>query len=205
MPGAPEAVAALRRASIRVGVVSNQSGIGRGLITPEQADAVNAAVDKLTGPFDTWQICPHRPEDGCPCRKPAPGLITSAAGDLGLSAADCVVIGDIGADIAAARAAGARAVLVPTAATLPGERVGVPCAGTITEAVDAVLAGRPIPTWLSPSRRTPRQLIPSGLITSWLIPNQLIPTWLIPTWLITNWLITNWLISNWLIPSREAR
>jgi histidinol-phosphate phosphatase family protein len=147
MPGAAGAVAALRRAGIRVGVASNQSGIGRGLITPEQADAVNAAADKLTGPFGTWQICPHRPEDGCSCRKPAAGMIISAADALGVAAADCVVIGDIGADVAAARAAGARAVLVPTAATLPAERAGVPCAATITEAVDAILAGRLIPSW----------------------------------------------------------
>ena len=147
MPGAAGAVAALRRAGIRTGVVSNQSGIGRGLITPEQAAAVNAAADRLTGPFGTWQICPHRPEDGCSCRKPAAGLIRSAADALGVTAAECVVIGDIGADVAAARAAGARAVLVPTAATLPGERAGVPCAATVAEAVDAILAGRRIPSW----------------------------------------------------------
>jgi histidinol phosphatase-like enzyme len=104
-------------------------------------------VDSLTGPFGAWLVCPHRPEDGCGCRKPAPGLINGAAAALGVTAAECVVIGDIGADVAAARAAGARAVLVPAPATRPAERRGVPCAASLTEAVCAILAGRRIPSW----------------------------------------------------------
>src|SRR6185437_10956144 len=70
VPGAAEAVAALRRAGIRVGVVSNQSGVGQGRITMSQLDAVNRRVSALTGPFDTWQVCTHRADDGCRCRKP---------------------------------------------------------------------------------------------------------------------------------------
>lgn len=147
VPGAAEAVAALRRAGIRTGVVTNQSGIGDGRISAAQADAVNAAVDKLTGPFGTWQVCPHRAGDGCGCRKPAPGLIASAAAALGVTPADCVVIGDTGADVAAARAAGSRAVLVPNMATRTAEQAGVPCASSITEATAAILGGRRIPSW----------------------------------------------------------
>jgi histidinol phosphatase-like enzyme len=64
-------------------------------------------------------ICPHTPEDGCDCRKPQPGLIRRAAAALGVPVADCVVIGDIGNDVRAAEAAGARAVLVPTPQTGP--------------------------------------------------------------------------------------
>ncbi len=115
--GAAEAVAALRAAGVRVGVVTNQSGIGRGLITAEQAAAVNAAVDAAVGPFDTWQVCPHAPGDGCSCRKPAPGMVVAGARALGLPVERVAVVGDIGADVGAARAAGARAVLVPTAVT----------------------------------------------------------------------------------------
>jgi histidinol-phosphate phosphatase family protein len=147
LPGAPDAVAALREAGIGVGVVTNQAGVGRGMITQAQLAAVNARVDSLTGPFGAWQVCPHRPEDGCECRKPAPGLITAAAAALGVTAAECVVIGDIGADVAAARAAGARAVLVPAPATRQEERRGVPCAASLTEAVSAVITGRRIPSW----------------------------------------------------------
>jgi histidinol-phosphate phosphatase family protein len=139
MPGAAEAVAALRRAGVRVGVVSNQSGVGRGWITPSALDAVNRRVSELTGPFDTWQVCPHQAGDRCACRKPEPGLILAAVGELGVAAADCVVIGDIAADVAAARAAGARGILVPTPATRPEELAGVPRAASLSEAVASVL------------------------------------------------------------------
>jgi D-glycero-D-manno-heptose 1,7-bisphosphate phosphatase len=114
---AREVLDALRSAGVRVGVVSNQSGIARGLITPAQLDAVNARVSELLGPFDTWQVCPHGSTDGCACRKPAPGLVLAAAAALGVDPSECVVVGDIGADVGAALAAGARSVLVPTPVT----------------------------------------------------------------------------------------
>jgi HAD superfamily hydrolase (TIGR01662 family) len=150
--GAADAVAALRRAGMRVGVVTNQSGIARGLITPAQAEAVNRRVGELIGPFDVWRVCPHGETDGCRCRKPAPGMITEAAALLGLDPADCAVIGDTAADVAAARAAGARGVLVPAAATLASDRAGVPCAATLTEAVTALLDGTVLPSWPSRAR-----------------------------------------------------
>jgi histidinol-phosphate phosphatase family protein len=156
MPGAAEAVAALRRAGLRVGVVSNQSGVGAGRITLGQVQAVNRRVDELTGPFDTWQVCPHGADEGCGCRKPQPGLIRAAADELGVAAADCVVIGDIGADVAAARAAGARGILVPTPATRPEELVGVPCAADLRAAVAAILGGRPLPSWQPGEAAQPR-------------------------------------------------
>jgi len=121
MPGARDALNLVRRAGLRTGVVSNQSGIGRGMLRREQVDSVNARVEELLGPFDVWRICPHTAADGCLCRKPAPGMVLSAADELGIDPARLVVIGDIGADVGAARAAGARAVLVPTPVTRPEE------------------------------------------------------------------------------------
>ncbi|WP_444963628.1 HAD-IIIA family hydrolase [Nocardiopsis sp. M1B1] len=118
---AERALALARRAGLAVGVVSNQSGIARGLITRDQVDAVNRRVEELLGPFDVWRVCPHGEEDGCGCRKPAPGMVRSAAAELGLPPSRCALVGDIGADVDAARAAGARGVLVPTAATLDAE------------------------------------------------------------------------------------
>ncbi len=116
--GAREALARLRAAGVPSGVVSNQSGIARGLISEAQVRAVNARVEELLGhPVGPWAWCPHGPDDGCGCRKPAPGLIRRAAAALGVDPSDCVVIGDIGADVEAARAAGARAILVPTPVT----------------------------------------------------------------------------------------
>ena len=111
----------LRRAGIATGVVSNQSGIARGLLTPAQVDAVNARLDELVGPIGVWAWCPHGPDDGCACRKPAPGLVLSAARRLGVPPDEVAVIGDIGADVGAAAAAGARSVLVPTPVTRAAE------------------------------------------------------------------------------------
>ena len=121
MPTARATVQSLRDRGIPVGVVSNQSGIARGLLTREQVDAVNREVDRLLGPFDVWCVCPHGNEDDCRCRKPRPGMVHDAAAALGVDPTEVAVIGDIGADMGAARAAGARGVLVPTDVTRPEE------------------------------------------------------------------------------------
>ncbi|GAB2878438.1 hypothetical protein GCM10027074_53200 [Streptomyces deserti] len=121
MPTARDAVAAVRAVGIPVGVVTNQSGIARGLLTPRQVLAVRRRIEELLGPFAVWAICPHGPADGCACRKPAPGLVLAACRRLGVPAERAVVIGDIGADMDAAHAAGARGVLVPTSLTRPEE------------------------------------------------------------------------------------
>lgn len=101
--GAREALGLLRSRGFRTGVVTNQSGIARGLLTDADVRRVNRRVDELLGPFDVWGVCPHGPDDGCHCRKPEPGLILWAAGRLCTAPSDCVVIGDIGGDIEAAR------------------------------------------------------------------------------------------------------
>lgn len=121
VPEAVEVLRKLREAGVEIGVVSNQSGVARGLISTGQLAAVNARVDELLGPFGTWQVCVHGDADGCACRKPAPGLVRQAAAALGVDPRHCVVIGDTGADVAAAEAAGARGILVPTARTRPEE------------------------------------------------------------------------------------
>lgn len=117
MPTAIAAVRALRVAGFPLGVVSNQSGVARGLITLPQLAAVNARVDEMFGGFDTWQVCPHGADDGCDCRKPRPGLVLAAAADLGVAPSAVVVVGDIGSDLGAAAAAGAAGILVPTPLT----------------------------------------------------------------------------------------
>ncbi|WP_436627477.1 D-glycero-alpha-D-manno-heptose-1,7-bisphosphate 7-phosphatase [Brevibacterium renqingii] len=137
---AAEAVALARAAGVPIGVISNQSGIGRGLISADQLHAVNRRVDELLGPFDVWRHCPHLPEDGCRCRKPAAGMLLSAAEELDAPIAEAVMIGDIGADVQAARAAGCRGILVPTQRTLPQEVAAAETvAGTLLEAVCAAL------------------------------------------------------------------
>ncbi|MEV6836537.1 HAD-IIIA family hydrolase [Streptomyces sp. NPDC051133] len=121
LPGAAEAVALARSHGLATAVVSNQSGIGRGLLTAEDVRRVNARADALLGGLDTWVFCPHAPDAGCACRKPRPGLVLAAADRLGVPPAACLVIGDIAADVLAARAAGARGILVPNPATAPRE------------------------------------------------------------------------------------
>ncbi|MFH8802034.1 D-glycero-alpha-D-manno-heptose-1,7-bisphosphate 7-phosphatase [Streptomyces sp. NPDC017936] len=144
MPGAGEALGLLRAAGVPTGVVSNQSGIGRGLLTHADVRAVNDRADAVLGGLDTWVYCPHLPDDGCACRKPRPGLVVEAARRLGVAPRDCVVIGDIAADVLAARAAGARGVLVPNAATLPREVASAPLtAPDLPTAVRLVLARTP--------------------------------------------------------------
>lgn len=121
MPGARDVLDGLRAAGVLVGVISNQSGIGRGLLTASQVAEVNRRIDQQLGPFDVWQICPHLPDDGCMCRKPLPGMVLRAAEALGVTPWQCAVIGDIEADVRAATAAGSIGVLVPTPATLADE------------------------------------------------------------------------------------
>ena len=69
---------------MRIGIVTNQSGIARGALTRGDVDAVNARVEELLGAMDVVLLCPHGPEAGCTCRKPRPGLILQAAAHLGV-------------------------------------------------------------------------------------------------------------------------
>ncbi|WP_228122580.1 D-glycero-alpha-D-manno-heptose-1,7-bisphosphate 7-phosphatase [Saccharothrix syringae] len=139
MPGAREFVHALRARGVRTGVVTNQSGIGRGLLTREQVDAVNARVEELLGRFDTWRICPHHPDDGCACRKPAPGMVLEACARLGARPERTYFIGDIEADVEAGLAAGVTPILVPTPVTLQDEVERAPLTAPDLEAVRAMV------------------------------------------------------------------
>jgi histidinol-phosphate phosphatase family protein len=142
VPGARAAVDRLRAAGVRLAVVSNQSGVARGLISRAQVEAVNDRVEELLGPLGPVLWCPHGPDGGCTCRKPAPGLIRRAAAAVGVTPSECAVIGDTAADVGAALAAGARPILVPNDVTLPGEIDAAPeVAGTLGEAVSRLLDG----------------------------------------------------------------
>lgn len=142
MPGAQAALDRVRRAGVPIAIVTNQSGVARDLITPDELAAVNRRVEELLGPFDVWEVCPHDEGDGCPCRKPRPGMILRAARRLGVSPRDCVVIGDIGRDVEAAARAGARGILVPTPVTLPAEvAAAAETAPDLRAAVELALSG----------------------------------------------------------------
>jgi D-glycero-D-manno-heptose 1,7-bisphosphate phosphatase len=99
-------------------VVSNQSGIGRGYFSVEQADAVERRVIELLAreglAAAAWYRCPHAPDAGCACRKPAPGMIHAAVSEFDLDAARSFVIGDKWSDVELATAVGAIGILVTT-------------------------------------------------------------------------------------------
>jgi D-glycero-D-manno-heptose 1,7-bisphosphate phosphatase len=110
LPGAREALAQLRDAPFAVVIVTNQSAVGRRLITPQAAAGINArlveAIRAAGGRIDGVYLCPHTDADGCDCRKPAPGLLLRAAAELDLDLERSLLIGDALSDIIAARAAG---------------------------------------------------------------------------------------------------
>ena len=118
LPGSLNAIAALNSAGFRVVVVSNQSGIGRGLfsetdfsqITRKMMSAVHTAGGEIAG----FYYCPHRPDDGCDCRKPRPGLLERVKADFDISLAGIPLIGDKVTDVELARRVGARPILVLT-------------------------------------------------------------------------------------------
>ncbi|WIY82173.1 HAD family hydrolase [Propionimicrobium sp. PCR01-08-3] len=148
MPGARALLDELRAAGVLVGIVSNQSAIGRGLITTAQYEAVTARLTELLGAFDVILACPHLPTDGCDCRKPAPGMVLEACRRLEVPPATTVVIGDIGSDIQAAHRAGASGILVPTPVTRAAE-VGA-CrhvARDLAEAAELIRSG----AWSGPA------------------------------------------------------
>jgi histidinol-phosphate phosphatase family protein len=114
IPGAAAVLRELQRDWLLV-VVSNQSGIGRGLITPSQANAVHdrfvSAYAAAGVAFAGFYYCPHAPDAGCACRKPMPGLLLSATEELDLDLGSSAMIGDKASDVEAGRAAGVRALI----------------------------------------------------------------------------------------------
>lgn len=118
IPGSLEAIARLTRADIPVAICSNQSALGRGMMSEDLFHAIHAkmllAIEEAGGMLAHAAYCPHAPEEKCSCRKPLPGLIFEALDALDVEADDALMIGDSTRDIEAARAAGVEAILVQT-------------------------------------------------------------------------------------------
>ncbi|HHQ15105.1 MAG TPA: D-glycero-beta-D-manno-heptose 1,7-bisphosphate 7-phosphatase [Chromatiales bacterium] len=118
LPGSLAAIAALNQAGFTVVIASNQSGLGRGLFTADDLDAIHRkmrdAITAAGGRLDGIYYCPHRPEDNCDCRKPRAGLLKRIAADFDTGLTGVPIIGDSGRDLDAARAVGARPILVRT-------------------------------------------------------------------------------------------
>ena len=104
LPGVAEAVSALRDAGFLAVLISNQQGIGKGLFTQADLDSVTEALQAKV-PLDAVYYCPHLKSEGCPCRKPKPGLIRTAVMDHQIDVSRSVMIGDSFSDLQAARVA----------------------------------------------------------------------------------------------------
>ncbi len=118
IPGSLEAIARLTASGFRVVVISNQSGLARGLLDLKTLKAIHGkmlkAVAQAGGRIEAIYYCPHGPDDECQCRKPKPGLLLQFAADFKADLRRTLLIGDSWRDVEAAQAVEAHAILVKT-------------------------------------------------------------------------------------------
>jgi heptosyltransferase-2 len=146
------ALARLKRAGARLVVVTNQSGVGRGMITLKDLEAIHARLQGLLeqeqAALDAIYFCPHHPNDGCHCRKPNAGMVERAVSELQLDLRRSYMIGDHARDVQLAQRVGAKAILITSGSVdqqaldrLQAEQV-MPdtVAKSMAEAVDWILA-----------------------------------------------------------------
>lgn len=118
LPGSIDAIARLSRGGYSVAVATNQSGLGRGLFGIAELEAMHRRLLQLViaagGMIDGIYYCPHRPDEGCTCRKPLPGMLDAIARDLGQPLAGAPVVGDSLRDLEAGLARGCTPYLVRT-------------------------------------------------------------------------------------------
>ena len=119
LAGAAEALRSLRKSGALLVLVSNQSGIARGLIRHEQHERVHERFRELLAAegvvLDGCYYCEHGPDEGCGCRKPRPGMLHAAAREHGIDLAASIMVGDKASDVAAGRAAGCTTALLGAA------------------------------------------------------------------------------------------
>ena len=116
MPDALEALRRLHEAGWLALVATNQSAVGRGMMTGAELEAIHsrmlAQVERAGGHIERVLCCPHRPDEGCTCRKPEPGLLLAAAREHDLDLTACYLVGDSPRDVAAGQAVGCTTILV---------------------------------------------------------------------------------------------
>jgi D-glycero-D-manno-heptose 1,7-bisphosphate phosphatase len=156
LPGAADAIARLNAVRIPVIVITNQSGIARGLLTNQQYEAVRARLDELLAArgahLDASYFCPHHPAFGttCECRKPGTLLYRQAAAALGIDLATSTFVGDRWRDVAPAIELGGRGILIAGPSTPPDElrkaQAHAQVAHSLADVVERVVLSRaPLP------------------------------------------------------------
>lgn len=152
IPGVPEALREIHAHGFLAIVVTNQSGVARGMYTQNEVNAVHRRIDELLAAagakVDGWYFCPHHPKHTgpCDCRKPAPGMLLQAAREHEIDLANSVMVGDRLSDLEAGRAAGCRTVwLVKTGygaeVVRTTDLTGVNVAEDLADAVRRTFAG----------------------------------------------------------------
>ena len=118
LPGAADALAELRDLGLGLVVVTNQSPIGRGMLDPDGLESIHDRLGELLAErgvtLDGIEHCPHRPDEGCACRKPGTLMVERAAAAFGFDPAGSWIVGDHAADMQLGRAVGAQTILVRT-------------------------------------------------------------------------------------------
>lgn len=119
IPGSLAAIARLHQAGYPIYIITNQSGVGRGLFTQDTLHAIHQKMLRTVavqhGHIEHIFYCPHTPSDHCPCRKPKPGLLQQLVDRTACLATDIIVVGDSFKDLQAAHAIGCqRWILVKT-------------------------------------------------------------------------------------------
>jgi D-glycero-D-manno-heptose 1,7-bisphosphate phosphatase len=139
-PGAIEGLRMLRDAGFALVLITNQSGIARGYFDAATLERIHDRLQSMLLEeglrLEAIYFCPHGPDDGCDCRKPAPGMVTKAMRDLGFRPDEVVVVGDSDADMGAAEAAGVAGVRVGS----PGKSAAISAATDFLEAARRVCA-----------------------------------------------------------------
>jgi histidinol-phosphate phosphatase family protein len=156
LPGVPEALRALGAGGFGLAIVTNQSGIGRGYFALEDFERFQAHLledlERAGVRIDATYLCPHRPDAGCACRKPAPGLLERARAELGADLARSWVIGDAASDVELAARAGCRSVWIASPGAAPPVPPPFARARDLSEAARFILAdstgtgSRPVPS-----------------------------------------------------------
>jgi|TARA_B110000263_G_C15283322_1_gene499481 D-glycero-D-manno-heptose 1,7-bisphosphate phosphatase len=151
IPRSLQAIANLAKSEYAVVIVTNQSAIGRGLITEEIAQNINSfileKIQSANGIIDGIYLCPHHPKIHCVCRKPNPGMLIQAAAELNLDLENSWLIGDAITDIQASIAANVKPIMVGTgrgteqAANLNSDKLAhVPFVKDLYEAIEDILS-----------------------------------------------------------------